>query len=32
MLGVMSIKKEVFKPLFRLFPSSLEGEVFFWGV
>ena len=26
MLGVMSVKKKVFKPLYRLFPSSLEEK------
>ena len=26
MLGVMSVKKEVFKPIYRLFPSSLEEK------
>ena len=26
MLGVMSVKKEVFKPLYRLFPSSLKEK------
>ena len=31
MLGVMSVKKEVFKPVYRLFPSSLK-EKFSSGV
>ena len=26
MLGVMSVKKEVFKPVYRLFPSSLKEK------
>ena len=27
MLGVMSVKKEVFQPIYRLFPSSLVGQL-----
>ena len=26
MLGVMSVKKEVFRPIYRLFPSTLKEK------